>query len=160
MQISNSERYCYDINKQNDCLAMLFTPLSFNEVRVLRQIMPRNCCTVCDGQPCKSNYDSTTEKITVYGFSKPLEEHVQVQSFPNILTCQILNNIDVSAKHWPMKVQLKGGYFRLVNLPSLFGSTSNSYLIKTLKTTPRNAENRFATVETWTLHYDRTRWGT
>ena len=44
---------------------------------MLHQIhtMPRKCCTILYDQPCKSMYDTTDEKVTVYGFpSQPEQE--------------------------------------------------------------------------------------
>ena len=76
--------------------------------------MPRKCCTMFDGKPCKSNYDSTEEKVTVYSFPKEASEQERwVPNLPNKLTCNISKNIGVCAKHWPVdcaKVKVRGGH--------------------------------------------------
>ena len=44
--------------------------------------MPRKCCTIYDGKPCRSNYSnnktSKSEKVTVYGFPIDSEEQQQL----------------------------------------------------------------------------------
>ena len=52
--------------------------------------MPRKCCTVWNGEPCRTNYASSKSKSieegTVYGFPKGIEEERWLRSLPNTLT--------------------------------------------------------------------------
>ena len=104
-----------------------------------------------NGKPCKSNYDSTEEKVTVYSFPKEASEQERwVLSLPNKLICKISKNIGVCAKHWPVdcaKVKVRGEHEVPVGAPSLFGEMRKSCSPQTLSTKPRNAEIRYVTSE-------------
>ena len=59
--------------------------------------MPRKCSVGY----CKSNYDSTAEKITVHGFrSDRNEQQLWLDALPNRIA-KVTRYIGVCAKHWP-----------------------------------------------------------
>ena len=75
--------------------------------------MARKCCTMINGETCRSNYDTTkklpvTEYTTVYRFPRPPEQERWVRSLPNTLSSKLFDkngiiarDIGVCAKHWP-----------------------------------------------------------
>ena len=96
-------------------------------------------------------YDSTNEKVTVYGFpNEPEQQDCWVKSLPNKLTCKVSKYIGICAKHWPTdchKVKLPGGSYRPIDPPSIF-NTNKSYLPQTLVSKPRDIQNRGVSSET------------
>ena len=95
--------------------------------------MPRKCCTIYDGKPCRANYKETkthkSENEIVFGFPQDLQEQQQWKnSLPNVLTCEISKTIGICAKHWPPdcpKRPARGGCLVPTVPPSLFGETKN-----------------------------------
>ena len=89
-----------------------------------------------DNEPCKSMYDSTNEKVTVYGFpNEPEQQDRWEKSLPYKLTCEVSKYIRICAKHWPTdchKVKLPGGSYRPIDPPSIF-NTNKSYLAQTFQ---------------------------
>ena len=100
--------------------------------------MPRKCCTLWDGESCKTNFKATKtrelEKRPTYRFPLDKEEqNAWVRSLPNILSRELFDtngtlsrNVVICSKHWPVGCKtkaLKGGAKRPINPPSVFGNT-------------------------------------
>ena len=111
--------------------------------------MPRKCCTVYDGKPCRSNYDETKnirhEKVTTYSFpDEPAERELWIRSLPNVLTCKISKNIGVCEKHFPPdcpRIKEPGGRLVPAVPPSSFGDTKCSLFVQ-IATPSRVPEKR------------------
>ena len=55
--------------------------------------MPRKCCTMWNGEACRTNYEGTKdkprEKGTCYSFPKPPDQDCWLKTLPNKLTTDI-----------------------------------------------------------------------
>ena len=122
--------------------------------------MPNKCCTIWNGETCRTNYPATNkhpfEGGTVYRFPRELDELKRWEmALPNVL--KQAKNVDgtykshvvVCYKHFPPNVQTKiqpGGSVVPVEAPSFFGTTSTSFFSQT-SPTPREPEKRNVTAE-------------
>lgn len=106
--------------------------------------MPRKCTVI----HCKGNYDSSSEKVTVYGFPKDEEERRSwVRALPNIV--DVTNTIGVCERHWPIDAPMKKikRFCRPVEPPSIFPSSIPTSCIPTTSGKPRNTSTRLFTAE-------------
>lgn len=105
--------------------------------------MPRKCCVA----HCKSNYESTDEKVTVYQFPKDSQEKDRwIASLPNVID-KVTPHIGVCVKHWPSTasyVKVKR-YSRPSEPPSIFPGCAPSLQRQTVSTTSRSVDQRFVT---------------
>ena len=100
--------------------------------------MPRKCSVIF----CKSNYDSTEEKVCVYGFpNEEAEREKWIKALPNKIS-NITRNIGICVKHWPPDCptrQVKR-FKRPIEPPSIFPGCPPSCIPSTSK--ERNIEER------------------
>lgn len=112
--------------------------------------MPRKCSV---GR-CASMYDTTNEKVTVYGFPTPYdgpECKSWITALPNVVG-NVSKNIGVCEKHWPKDFTTirKKGAIRPRDPPSVF-TVPNSYLCQTFGTSDRGVKRRKVLSEARTL---------
>ena len=123
--------------------------------------MPRKCCTMWNGEPCRTNDDQTknfdAEKGTVYRFPKPPEQDGWVRSLPNILPSnqyddkgELSRTLGVCAKHWPLNCEnkpIQGGTSQPIEPPSVFGNKDRLCFAQSLLTADRSVEVRTFSAE-------------
>ena len=125
-------------------------------------IMPRKCCTIWDGESCKTNFKATktreVEKNTAFRFPLDKDEQKEwIRRLPNTLSSCLFDknemlsrNVVICSKHWPDGCQTKpiqGGAQRPIAPPSLFGITSKVYFMQTINGPKRNTRERLITAE-------------
>ena len=113
-------------------------------------VMPRKCCTLFDGESCRTNYAATKtrpfEGGTVYRFPDDLEQQsVWEKRLPNKLPDKVKDDdgkiskdIGICYKHFPSDCPTKsqrGGSLVPTVAPSIFGNTSSAMFIQTVTTT-------------------------
>ena len=68
--------------------------------------MPKKCITHFDGESCSSNYDSSNEKVSVFGFPKdPQERALWVNALPSKVVVKAESVL--YEKHWPKDFRRK-----------------------------------------------------
>ena len=107
--------------------------------------MPNKCITHFDGEPCTGNYDSSTEKESVFRFPKDPQERVL---WVNVLPSEIIVKDEsvLCEKHWPKDFRRKKcqgplGY-RPHDPPTVFGTTPSLYFVQTSSSRLRDVDNR------------------
>ena len=101
--------------------------------------MPRKCCTIFNGESCRTNYKTTKTKPfeggTEYRFPEnPDDRKRWIQSLPNQLL-NISKDIHICYKHFPLdcpKNRAPGGALVPTAAPSIFGGTNSNFLIQTV----------------------------
>ena len=62
--------------------------------------MPKKFCIHFDGDSCTSNYHTSTEKVSVFRFPKPIKERTKcIGSLPTIV--EVNDETVIYEKHWP-----------------------------------------------------------
>ena len=124
--------------------------------------MPRKCCTIFDGESCRTNYNATKtrpfEGGAVYRFPHNLDEQSNWEKcLPNKLPdtvkgadSKISKDIGICYKHFPSDCPTKkqpGGSLVPTVPPSIFGNTSSALFVQTAVTSPREPDKRNVTAE-------------
>ena len=123
--------------------------------------MPNHCCTIWNGESCRTNFAATKqhpfEGGTVYRFPRDLEEQSRWEmSLPNKLKSAknpdgtYKKHVVICYKHFPPNVVTKvqpGGSVVPTEPPSIFGSTSSSFFAQTVSPVQREPEKRNVTAE-------------
>lgn len=82
--------------------------------------MPRKCSVI----GCRSNYDSTAERVTIYRFPRKYEDLLLwIDSLPNKFDpSAITDNMGVCSKHFPLDVPMerRGAHMIPTRPPSVF----------------------------------------
>ena len=112
--------------------------------------MPKQCCTHFDGDSCTSNYHTSTEKVSVFRFPKPIKERTKwIGSLPTI--AEVNDENVICEKHWPkdfplQKCQGPLGY-KPIYPSSEFGTIPACCLPQTPSVVERNIGNRNVSAE-------------
>ena len=124
--------------------------------------MPNHCCTIWNGESCRTNFKATKkfpfEGGTVYHFPRDLGEQKRWElALPNVLANSSKNedglfkkHVVVCYKNFPENVTMKmqpGGSSTPVDTPTIFGDTNSTMLPQTSRSTPRDPEKRNVTAE-------------